>query len=86
MFEEEILWTLIGLLSGILLGKSSSKEAKLGEILGIIFVVGVVGVLDYYDSKLVSFWEFGQLMLVGYVPGRLVGVVASGEGGCGDRD
>ena len=73
MFAEEILLTLVGLLSGILMGKSNSKEAKLGEILGIIFVVVVVGVLDYYfDSKLVSFWEFGKLILVGYLPGRLV--------------
>ena len=56
MFAEEILLILVGLIPGILLGKSNSKEAKLGEILGIIFIVVLVGVLDYYfDSKSVSF-------------------------------
>ena len=70
---REIVLILVGMLVGRIDKGRVCREAIVGEVGGIVFVVGVVLVLHYWaDGVVVDIWRTIEFMLLGWLLASVV--------------
>ena len=72
MANSKIFVLLLGFLVPIINGRKLTKDCIVGETAGIVFMVLFSFILDYFGVAYFEPSEMAKMMLVGYVPGRVV--------------